>query len=108
MIVPTVIAQTPVCDHRGLNNEVVGKRARMLTRQITAGSARLIRWCQKSYREGRRKQQPAGERKVHNRIAQASIRNAKSISYHRIACFVVQSAQQAFCMLNDPKPRAQS
>jgi hypothetical protein len=32
MILPTVIVQTPVCDHRGLNNEVVGKRARMLTR----------------------------------------------------------------------------
>ena len=56
MIVPTVIVQTPVCDHRGLNNEVAGKRARMLTRQITVGSARLIRWCHKSYREGRRKQ----------------------------------------------------
>ena len=56
MIVPTVIVQTPVCDRRGLSNEVVGKRARMLTRQITVGSASLIRWCHKSYREGRRKQ----------------------------------------------------
>jgi hypothetical protein len=39
MIVPTVIVQTPVCDCLGLDNEVAGKRARMLTRQITFGSA---------------------------------------------------------------------
>ena len=34
MIVPTVIVQTPVCERIGLGNEVVGKRARMLTHQI--------------------------------------------------------------------------
>jgi hypothetical protein len=39
MIVPTVIVQTPVCDRLRLNNEVAGKRARMLTRQITVGCA---------------------------------------------------------------------
>ena len=76
--------------------------------RLPSGRRSLIRWCQKSYREGRRKQQPAGERKVHNRIAQASTRNSKSISHDWIACFVVQCAQQAFCMLNDPKPCAQN
>ena len=92
----------------GLNNEVAGKRARMLTRQITVGSASLIRRCHKSYRKGRCKQQPEGERKVHNRIVQASICNAKCISYPRVARCAVQSAQKALCVLNDPKPRAQS
>jgi hypothetical protein len=39
VIVPTVIVQNPVCDRLALGNEMVGKRARMLTRQITVGYA---------------------------------------------------------------------
>jgi hypothetical protein len=39
MIVPIVIVQTPVCDRLGLDGEVVGKRARILIRQITIGCA---------------------------------------------------------------------
>ena len=39
MIIPIVIVQNPVCDRLGLGNEVVGKRARMLTHQITVGCA---------------------------------------------------------------------
>jgi hypothetical protein len=38
-MIPIVIVQTPVCDGLGLDGEVVGKRARMLIRQITAGRA---------------------------------------------------------------------
>jgi hypothetical protein len=38
-MIPIVIVQTPVCDRLGLDGEVVGKRARMLIRQIRVGRA---------------------------------------------------------------------
>jgi hypothetical protein len=38
-MIPIVIVQTPVCDRLGLDGEMVGKRARILIRQITVGCA---------------------------------------------------------------------